>query len=387
MPNKTEQTSNPVTAFGCTLVKEIFSHGTHNVALSPYSIWTALAMTECATVEGSDASNQMGALLRYDCVVDVDTPERNKKLCKWYVEYRKQMDVQDDFVKIHTANAIFARANLDHDFKQTCEKQFMADAIQLTNKTAINQFVARNTNDLIREIVKEEPKGDAVLVNAVFFKATWNKRFDPDLTTNGDFKPFDGNSVKCRMMTMEMPKIQLSMTQSYQLVKLDYGTLNQFSAFIASPHTHRYESGKANEKAVLDRVVDELFGSDTSWTEATSRLQLQTARCLCIPQFTAEGGVDDLKEYMERQGVAKVFLPGGLHNLTDTHMDCISQISHKAVIQVDESGTTAAAVTVVQTTRSISAGPPQVIFDRPFIFTVVHNTTNTLLFAARVNSV
>ena len=101
---------------------------------------------------------------------------------------------------------------------------------------------------------------------------------------------------------------------------------------------------------------------------------MKKAECLCIPSFTAEGGVDDLKGYMERHGVSQVFAPGGLHNLTDTHEDYISKISHRAIIKVDEAGTTAAAVTVIEATRSIS-GPPRVIFDRPFIFVVVHNVS------------
>jgi serine protease inhibitor len=182
------------------------------------------------------------------------------------------------------------------------------------------------------------------------------------------------------MMTMKKTEIELSVTTSYQLVKLDYGIMNEFSAFIASPR------GNANTQKELNGVVDTLFGSDTSWTKATSLLKLKKAECLCIPSFTAEGGVDDLKGYMERHGVSQVFAPGGLHNLTDTHEDYISKISHRAIIKVDEAGTTAAAVTVIEATRSIS-GPPRVIFDRPFIFVVVHNATNTLLFAARVNTV
>jgi serine protease inhibitor len=370
---------NPVTAFGCTLVKELFSNGTDNVAVSPYSIWTALATTECATIKDSDASKEMSELLRYDCVAAVDIAERNEQLCKWYLDYRKKMEVKDNVIKLHVVNAIFTRDNLNRDFKQACER-FGAHTMPLTDKDSINNFVARNTEKLIPNILKEEPKGDTVLVNAVYFQASWTQMFQQNQTIMSDFRLFNGNSVRCRMMTKKNVDIELSITRTYEMVKLDYGTEKEFSAFIAVPH------GNANSQNELNGVVETLFGSDTSWSNATSLLKLQKVTCLRIPSFSAEGGVDDLEKYMKNHKVTHVFAPGGLHDLTDTHNDYISEISHKAIIKVNEAGTTAAAVTVVQMTRSICRDP-EFICDRPFIFVVAHNATKTILFAARVNNV
>jgi serine protease inhibitor len=389
---------NPVTAFGCTLVKELFSDGVHNVAVSPYSIWTALAMTECATEKLKEASQQMGALLRYDCVAAVDTPERNQKLCEWYEDYRKKIDVKDKNCEMLAVNAIFTKEKLDHGFQQTCEERFKADTMLLSvnAKEIINNFVKRYTNGMIKEILDNDPAGDTMLVNAIYFKGTWIKSFDIDMTREGLFQPFGVDPVTCRMMTMKNTEIQMRRTSSYQIVKLDYGSAaddvkNQFSAFIASPVKHQQKGEEPlNDEARLNKVVHELFGTDTSWAAARSQLHTETVDCLCIPKFTAQGGVKDLMKYMRAHGVSRVFENGGLHNLTDTHMDYISQIAHKSQIQINETGTTAAASTVVATTRSLIQPhklKKEVIFDHPFIFAVVHNTTDTLIFAARVNTV
>lgn len=58
------------------------------------------------------------------------------------------------------------------------------------------------------------------------------------------------------------------------------------------------------------------------------------------------------------------------------------QVLHKAVIEVDERGTTAAAAT-----ESGIIGyslPSSFIVNRPFLFFIYHEATNSLLFMGRV---
>lgn len=64
----------------------------------------------------------------------------------------------------------------------------------------------------------------------------------------------------------------------------------------------------------------------------------------------------------------------------------IQQIVHKAVVEVDETGTVAAAVTAVAMGRGTSVQTPQSFkVDRPFMFFLVDNQTGAILFMARVN--
>ena len=68
----------------------------------------------------------------------------------------------------------------------------------------------------------------------------------------------------------------------------------------------------------------------------------------------------------------------------------ISQVIHQAYIDVTESGTTAAAATAVVigiNADFISYSPPPIPFtvDHPFIFMIVENATNTVLFMGRVD--
>jgi serine protease inhibitor len=377
----------PVAAFGCTLVEDMFSIGDENKAVSPYSIWTALALAECATEDLSEANVEMGRLLRFDLVAKVGTSKRNEKLRRWYSEYKEQMrGVTDEAVVFKTANAVFTKGELDNNFKHTCKYQFDTAVLPLTGKDKINEFVAENTNRLITDVVRKDPPDvvHTILVNVAYFKAAWKTAFNADMTTPGVFTSFEDGETECDMMEMKGMVVEMNYTETYQLVKLEYGTEGQFSAFIASPIT--YMDG-GDQCEMLHSIVHELFGSDTSWVEATALLEPVKIESLKIPRFTAEGRVGNLKKYMKTKGVSKVFEHGGLHDLTSNHSDSIDKISHMTTMHVNEKGTEAAASTVASVSREIVTLAPPVVFDRPFIFTVVHNPTSTMMFAARVNTV
>jgi serpin B len=63
----------------------------------------------------------------------------------------------------------------------------------------------------------------------------------------------------------------------------------------------------------------------------------------------------------------------------------ISDAIHKAFIEVDESGTEAAAATaVIMGATAIPAKPLEIKIDRPFIYLIRDVQTGTVLFLGRV---
>ena len=67
----------------------------------------------------------------------------------------------------------------------------------------------------------------------------------------------------------------------------------------------------------------------------------------------------------------------------------VDDVIHEAVIEVDETGTEAAAATeVVMATRSAPRPRQPVLMrvDRPFYFVLMHEPTETPLFVGRVNA-
>jgi serpin B len=60
----------------------------------------------------------------------------------------------------------------------------------------------------------------------------------------------------------------------------------------------------------------------------------------------------------------------------------VSDVVHATKIEVDESGTVAAAATVVTVTTSVAGPtPPQMVMDHPFFYAIQDDKTGELLFA------
>ena len=61
---------------------------------------------------------------------------------------------------------------------------------------------------------------------------------------------------------------------------------------------------------------------------------------------------------------------------------CITDVRHKAFVDVNEEGTEAAAATAVGI--GIVSLPPSVVVDRPFVFAIRERLSGTILFLGRV---
>ena len=69
----------------------------------------------------------------------------------------------------------------------------------------------------------------------------------------------------------------------------------------------------------------------------------------------------------------------GINGARDLH---VQSVIHKAIIDVDEKGTTASAATGVSV--GVTSVPPTLVVDRPFLFFIRHNPTGAILFQGRV---
>lgn len=108
---------------------------------------------------------------------------------------------------------------------------------------------------------------------------------------------------------------------------------------------------------------------------------------LVLPRFRICYGSTSLKPQLKDMGMHEAFDGGGgflqMSEDPDLHLD---DVFHKAMIEVTEEGTVAAAATAaIMMTRSMPAPPEEMIFNRPFGMVVLHNPSMTPLFVARVD--
>ncbi len=101
-----------------------------------------------------------------------------------------------------------------------------------------------------------------------------------------------------------------------------------------------------------------------------------------MPKFEFATAVD-LNDTLSAMGMPEAFSDGadfsGIDGARDLH---VQGVIHKAIIAVDEKGTTAAAATGI--TVGTTSVPPTLVVDRPFLFFIRHNATGAILFQGRV---
>ena len=225
-----------------------------------------------------------------------------------------------------------------------------------TNKEAViqtaNKFIETNTKGLINNIIKPEHIDQLsmlVLINVIYFKANWLYSFDKILTRKLPF-----NNIDTDMMTITKV-FNYGETDSMQLVELPY------------------EGNKFAMGFMLKKKI-----------KSESRAMSKTLVQVSIPKFTQRSNID-LIPVLKKMGLTNIF-DRKKAQLDDISNDMfVSVMLHEAVVIVDETGTEAAAVTVVVGTVSLAmpgvASKP-IIFnaDHSFLYYIKHQESNMIIF-------
>ena len=186
-----------------------------NVALSPWSIATALAMARVGargeTATEMDGVLHVGAPAAFDKAVNaLDQALRGRN-------QSTPIGGGDPLVvEVSAANRLFAQRGLDllPGFLDTLGASYGASVGEVDFKAdpaaageAINSWVAAETRDRIRKLIGDGVLDELtrlVLVNAVFLRADWATPFDPKATADGPFHTPSGD-VTSRSCTPAKP--------------------------------------------------------------------------------------------------------------------------------------------------------------------------------------
>jgi serpin B len=242
----------------------------------------------------------------------------------------------------------------------------------------INRWVEEQTKERIKDLIPEgglDPSARLVLANAIYFKADWLYSFEPGNTRPMPFHRLDGSQIDAPMMTFEHAQdLRYAEGDGYQAVELPYQG-GQTSMLLLVPESGRFEEFEAGlDAARLQQIVD--------------GLQTQTVGLL-LPkfEFTQEYALADTLLDM---GMPEAFCDAGAEidfsGMDGTRNLCIGQVFHKAFVAVDEKGTEAAAASAVVMLEAamVIQDVKEVIVDRPFIFVIRDNSSDSLLFVGRV---
>jgi serpin B len=326
-------------------------------------------MTAAGAVPDTAVSSAFSTVLRGDLTTGA-------------VQLKQLATPTDANVTLSSANSLWARDGIKKAYAQVLADTFDAAAAPLTDAATVNDWVSEHTAGKIPSIVDDgivkDPLVRALLVNAVYFKAPWSTPFKTERTERGSFKVHAaGPERPCAMMQLTLKRAFFARTAAGTAVALPYGD-GQYQALLVLPATH--------DEASMSSLVS---GAAHALSDLRSQLQ-ETRVQLSLPRFTLSYGVSSLKAALIAMGLGPAFsAANGEFGLMSDDKDMhVSDVLHKAVLEVTEEGTTAAAATaVVMMTRAmvIEPRPEVVVFDRPFVMVIEHTATGAPLFIGRVS--
>ena len=214
-----------------------------------------------------------------------------------------------------------------------------------------------------------------LLINAIYFKGEWIIRFDETLTQPQDFFLPNGSTVKVDMMSTA-GNFSYYSGENCQVARFPYGR-DKVAMYVFLP----------NEDVSLDSFIASL--NQTTHDEYVSRLQPTVDLIVKLPKFEVEYGVKRLNDVLQKLGMETAFDPyeANFSGIADTAPRnlYISYVDHKAIVEVNEKGTEAAAVTVIGIgTTSVGTTPPSFVVNRPFFFEIRDDRSGSILFMGKI---
>lgn len=348
-----------------------------NLIYSPYSIYQALMMTYAGAQ--SDTAKQMMAALG---VEDNEAVHNLMNALNLTLQNTKARDVEGFQPLIfNIANALWMQS--DFQFEQSFLDKLSANyaaGVKLVDfkhpeevQKLINHWVALETNDKIKNIVSDGMLNEMtrmVLSNAVYFKGAWRNHFDAKDTAKAPFTLMDGTKIDVDMMAASMQTAGI-VTDAFSAVALPYDGGSYAMALVMPKDFEAYQKGLTPE------VLNKLF-EDLNMSHAMVHLKM--------PKFKAESTFD-LGKKLQEMGMGDAFdaSKADFSGMTGKKDLYISDVIHKAFIDVNEEGTEAAAATIVgMATTSMPAEELTINLDNPFIYVIYNTQTNAIVFMGHV---
>jgi len=358
------------TQFGFNIFNQlILEDKDQNIFISPLSILLALAMTYNGAV--GDTSKAMADALEFS---GFDLEELNTG----FKDLMISIENADSDIELAIANSIWMNLGFEakEDFIERNKKYFSSEVREIDFSDAgtvdtINGWIADATMDKIQKMLDFIP-ADAVmyLINAIYFKGNWTDEFDESLTADDDFYLADGSTKKVPMMK-QWQELPYCRGDNYSGVKLPYGQ-EKMSMYIILP-----DKGES-----LDLLIGSLDAD--GWNEITGSFSKRQVD-LSMPKYKMEYGIKLLNDVLTAMGMGIAFsFDADFSGIREDIF--ISKVLHKAVIEVNEKGSEAAAATVVEMLESAAMPEEPVEFtvNRPFFFVIADERSGSILFMGKV---
>ncbi|XP_045904507.1 leukocyte elastase inhibitor-like [Micropterus dolomieu] len=369
------------TSFSLALLQKLGDDDkTANVFYSPFSISSALAMVLLGA-RGNTAKQMSESLKTKDLQDDVHVS---------FAQLLSELNKADAPYALSVANRLYGEQSYQfiEDFLGKTKKHYKAELEPLDFKTSsesarvhINSWVEKQTQGKIKDVLAQGAVDNMtrlVLVNAMYFKGSWNKPFEKIDTRDAQFRLNKNDTKPVKMMYQDTNFPLTSISEANcQILEMPYKG-KELSMLIFLPNELE-DSTTGLEK--LEKTLT--YENFVEWTrpDMMNDIEVQVG----LPRFKMEEKYD-MKNVLISMGMVDAFdvASSDFSGMSPANDLVLSKVVHKAFVEVNEEGTEAAAATGVsiqlQCLRLVSA---RFIADHPFLFFIRHNPSMSILFAGR----
>jgi serine protease inhibitor len=247
--------------------------------------------------------------------------------------------------------------------------------------TRINGWASEETHGRISKVVDRLDRADlALLLNAVYFKGEWARKFDKAQTQQRDFT-LAGGSVKQVPRMAQSGRFDYFETPKMQAIRLSFGEGDLVMEVLLP--------GKSSSLGELEAelTLEHWTGWQAQYVPHSGNFEL--------PRFELKSNYR-LNEPLQTLGMTRAFRPEGAQ-LTGMFSSVsgqplagrffISSVVQSTYWKVDEEGSEAAAVTTIGVKATAVARPEQpfrMIVDRPFFCAIEDRRSGALLFVGAI---
>jgi serpin B len=371
------------TAFALDLYQKL-KEQPGNLFFSPYSVSASLAMTY-AGARGQTES-EMARTLHFNLV------KTNLPVAFAALGARMNQIQRWNRITLTTANSLWCQQDyrFTDAFLNLVHKYYGAEARQVdfihsaqSASAEINKWVERNTQEKIKDVVEPGQFTDLtrlVLCDAVYFKGKWQYQFKVSDTKPAPFHVTTNETVTVPIMH-QLSEFKMAHSDDYavDLLELPYSG-NDLSMIILLPQVE-YPLPDVKQPGLPDLEQKLTAENLHTWLAKLDQANPHKTS-VWLPRFTTTQSFDLVKE-LNYLGMTLAFNEAAdFSGMDGTTNLFVSDVIHKAFVEVNEAGTEAAAVTSVHVMTKSSSG--RFIVDHPFIFLIRENGSGSILFLGRI---
>ncbi|XP_056376991.1 serpin B6-like [Hyla sarda] len=383
--------------FAVSMYKKLLENTDKNIFFSPMSIASALTMLFPGT--NGNTEFQMADVLNFrkppgkqGCHSETSDAIQIQNVPEVFEDFSSCINQSSKCYTLKMANRLFSEKSFQilEQYCQLIEKYFQAkiqpvDFLQDSEKSrqTINTWVERQTDGKIKDILGPDSIDSLtklVLVNAIYFKGNWANKFPEE---NTEQKPFKMSKTKSKPVPMmfQRNKFNMSYIEDLEAKVLELPYLNnELSMIILLPDEIKDNSTGLEQ---LEKMLS--YEKLKGWTNAD--MMDKTEVEIDFPRIILEENYD-LKSYLTEMGLGDLFNAekADLTGISKKGNLYVSEIFHKAFVEINEAGTEAAAATAGIVTARMRPIADKFCANHPFLFFIKHNLTNAILFLGKFSS-